>query len=302
MLNTKTRVTICTTALILVLMASPMALSASSYSSKGMTTIASSGLALSPAPLIYGIAPYVGCGDVHALCPSMLTTAYDMSTMQGKGINGSGQAVVIDDACGDPNIASDLKTFDLQFGLSNPTLNIFKPQGTPCTNSGWSLETSLDVEWAHVVAPGATINLVESAQPNNDLYKSWNYSVTNHLGSEISNSWGGSGNCPSIARQALLGATAAGVTILASAGDSGAWGQNHGGNSQPADCLQILAIGGTTLNVQSTGKYISESAWSSSGGGYVIGTHEPKFESKANITDSFKELAKRSEERRVGKE
>jgi subtilase family serine protease len=277
------------TALIVVLFVSPMSILTAAYSSAQSLE---PNLSLSPAPLIFSPAPNVACGNVHELCPSMLTKAYDMDKMHNNGINGTGQAVVIDDACGDPNIKSDLSTFDSQWGLPNPKLNIYTPQGTPCSDSGWSLETSLDVEWAHVVAPGATINLVVAAKPNNDLYGGWIYSLANHLGNEISNSWQGSGNCPVIAHQTLEVATSQNVTILASSGDGGAWGQNHGGNAQPADCLQVLVVGGTTLNVQSDGTYVSESAWSGSGGGYVIGAKEPNFEIKANITDSFKELAK----------
>ena len=96
-----------------------------------------------------------------ALCPAMMDKAYGFDTLQGAGTTGTGQTVIIDDACGDPTITSDLKTFDAQFGLSNPTLNVIFVQGkNVCVDSGWSFETSLDVEWAHVVAPGATIDLL----------------------------------------------------------------------------------------------------------------------------------------------
>jgi subtilase family serine protease len=278
--------------LLFLLSVSPAALTSGAITQNNSSTVAvNSNLEASPAGLIYSLVPNVACGNVHELCPSMLRTAYSMNTMLSNGINGTGQAVVIDDACGDPNIKSDLSTFDSQWGLPNPKLNIYTPQGTPCSDSGWSLETSLDVEWAHVVAPGATINLIEAAQPSfSDLYGGWSYALTHSLGNEISNSWGGGGNCG--ADSILSTAQKDNVTVLASAGDSGAWGQNHGGNVQPADCLKLLTVGGTTLNVMSNGSYVSESAWSGSGGGYVIGAKEPKFEIKANITDSFKELAK----------
>lgn len=231
----------------------------------------------------------------------MLTTAYNMTKMQKAGINGTGQSIVIDDACGDPTIASDLQAFDSNFGLNNPVLHVYQPQGTPCADSGWSLETSLDVEWAHVVAPGATINLVEAAsETDTDLFGAWTFAMSHNLGNEISNSWGGGENCPSIALSALKTAKSEHVTILASAGDGDAWGEGiNNVNFAPADCAQVLTIGGTTLRVQSSGAYVSESVWTGSpgpgdgtGGGYVGGTKEPSYQVKANITDPYGVLGK----------
>lgn len=224
-------------------------------------------------------------------CPSMITKAYNFTDLQSSGVNGTGQTVVIDDACGSPTISSDLKTFDSEFGLANPTLNILTPQGTPCSDSGWALETSLDVEWSHVMAPGATIDLVEGASATfTDLYGIWTYSLKNNLGNQISNSWLGSGDCG--ANSILKKAAKAGVTIAVAAGDGGAWGENFGGNAQPADCQGVLTVGGTSLYIKSNGQYSSESAWSGSGGGYVEGVSEPTYQSSVKITDTFKLLAK----------
>ena len=198
------------------------------------------------------------------LCPAMLDTAYGFDTLHST-VNGIGQAVVIVDACGNPKISSDLIKFDTQFGLSNPTLNIFDPQGTPtCTNidspKGWSLEISLDVEWAHVVAPGATINLVVAALPSTaDLIGAWSYALTNKLGNQISNSWSGAGGCSSSISSVLKTATKDHVTVLASAGDTFAWGNGTTQIQQsPADCMQALTVGGTSLSATTTGSYISE--------------------------------------------
>ena len=109
----------------------------------------------------------------------MLEKAYGFDVLQTSGTTGAGQTVVIDDACGYPNIATDLSAFDAQFGLSNPTLNVIDVQGSSvCANGGWSVETSLDVEMAHVTAPGATIDLVVAAQPGpGDVYGAWTYSL-----------------------------------------------------------------------------------------------------------------------------
>jgi subtilase family serine protease len=238
--------------------------------------------------------------SASGICPKMLLNAYNVTQLQNAGTNGTGQAVVIDDACGSTTIVRDLDTFDSVFGLPNPTLDVLQPQGTPCNgaSSGWNVETSLDVEWSHVMAPGATIVLLEAAQPTSgDLYGAWSYALTNSLGNEISNSWGGSGACGS-AGGILKTAAADHVTILASAGDGGAWGKGTTqGIFAPADCKDILTVGGTTLNTNAAGDYLSETAWSpgcagAGGGGYVTGAKEPGYQTKAGITDTFALLGK----------
>jgi subtilase family serine protease len=136
-----------------------------------------------------------------------------------------------------------------------------------CTDPDGELETALDVEWSHVVAPGATISLIVAALSlTSDLFGSWSYYLKHSLGNEISNSWGGSGSCG--ANSMLYTAMTDHVTVLASAGDSGAWGKGTcASNTSLADCQYLLTVGGTTFNVKSTGAYINESVWSGSGSG-----------------------------------
>ena len=121
----------------------------------------------------YGIACYE---------PFQLQRAYDLSPLYAKGIKGNGETIVIVDAFGSPSIASDLATFDAETGLpSPPSFKVITPDGPITTNPsnctsvysptgpdlcsdyyGWTDETSLDVEWSHVMAPGANILLVET--------------------------------------------------------------------------------------------------------------------------------------------
>jgi len=231
-----------------------------------------------------------------ALCPSTIRTAYNVTPLlSNASSNGTGQAVVVVDACGDPRMASDLATFDRTNSLPKANLTIYYPQGTPCRDSGWSLETALDVEWAHVMAPGAALRLVVSARPSNaDLFAAWNYSLSHHLGSVFSDSWAGNGACPGVALKIIQAAASQHVTILASSGDGGDWGVTTGlVGLYPADCAPTLAVGGTTLTVNSTtGVYVSESAWSGSGGGYVPKTTEKSYQTKVKILDSYGYVAK----------
>ncbi len=289
----KSSIIIATFLVLAVLAISPIVLTA--YAATGAAQSSSSAGEASPtiAHVDVSNGPAVTCSPTE-LCPSLMQTAYGVNLLQAKGVNGTGQKIVIVDACEQTDIASDLKTFDSQFGLPNPTLNVYFPQGSCTTNYGWGPEISLDVEWSHVMAPAATINLVIAAAPTTaDLTGAWNYSLSNHLGSEISNSWTSSKErtCPGIPEKSLLATAAADhVTVLAATGDSGAWPSGPGFN--PANCIGVLGVGGTSLDISSAGKYISESAWSGGGGGYASKIPEPSYQSTVQIKDPNKLLGK----------
>lgn len=224
---------------------------------------------------------------------------------------------MIVDACGDPSISKDLRTFDATFNLTNPpSLKVTNIGGRPCVDSGWNGETALDVEWAHAVAPKAAIYLLIASIPDpRDMYGAWVYALNHHLGNQISNSFGGAGcynglcnarigqgigSCNSTrgtegvnVAKILTVAENDYVTVIAGAGDAGAMGM--GANEQesvPADCQGALTVGGTTLIVNSSGYYMGESAWNGSTGGGYISIEEPSYQSYANITDPFGVLAK----------
>lgn len=279
-------------ALFLLSLSAPAAVYAASTSS---TTSTISTSTISPTVILDFKAAGPTCGSSNPLCPIGVTDAYNVTLLHNEGVNGTGQTVVIDDACGSSTIASDLETFDAAFNLPNPTLNvIYQNKDHTCVNGDWALETSLDVEWSHVMAPGATIDLLVAAQPNGHLFKEWNYALDNSLGNQISNSWGGGGGCVALIKNILATATADHVTILASAGDGGYWGEGTPNEQQePADCQQVLTVGGTQLALNSTGNgYGSEEAWTDSGGGYVPHTVEPAYQKFAKINDSYGVLGK----------
>jgi len=77
-------------------------------------------------------------------------------------------SIGIIDSYDDPNAESDLVVFDQQFGLPSCTTangcfrKIFGGSKRPKASAGWALEISLDIEWAHAIAPKATILLVEA--------------------------------------------------------------------------------------------------------------------------------------------
>src|SRR5262249_51565315 len=112
------------------------------------------------------VTPFGPRGGPTGLSPTQLKTAYGVNpiTFNGKVTgNGKGQTIAIIDAYYDPNISSDLARFDAQYGLSAPpSFTQYVESGLFFNNSGWALETALDVEWAHAIAPAASLVLVEA--------------------------------------------------------------------------------------------------------------------------------------------
>ena len=229
--------------------------------------------------------PFFGCEttpiSVGFRCyhPSQIRAAYDIQPLLNKGINGSGQTIVIIDAFQSPTITSDLKLFDGLFGLPDPTLNIIAPDGlTPFDGNSpdqtsWSGEISLDVEWSHVVAPNATIDLVlAKSDQDADLLSATQYAINHNLGDVISQSFGEAEACadPRLLKAehaAFEKATAKGITLVASAGDFGAAGTCDGSSfflaaGTPASDPLVLSVGGTQLNATyPDGTYQSETVW-----------------------------------------
>lgn len=211
--------------------------------------------------------------------PQLIHTAYDIPSTY----DGSGQTIVIVDAYGSPTVANDLHVFDQTFGLPDPVLNIIYPGGAPVYNplqhhneTSWANETSLDVQWAHAIAPGATIDLVIAANNGgNVLNNAVRYAVTHHLGNVISLSWGspeaairGGGNNIQLmqAHNNFLAAEAAGITVFAAAGDNGASNVPHtfANALYPASDPLVTAVGGTNLFMDDSGNYQSEDVWNDS--------------------------------------
>ena len=195
--------------------------------------------------------------------------------------DGSGQTIAIVDAYNDPNIASDLRAFDQQFGLTDPTLTRINqnggaslPSNAPGRGNSWALEISLDVEWAHAIAPAASILLVEAASASDsDLAAAVN-TARNYAGvSVVSMSWGGSEGASAL--NDSLFTTPAGhtpITFIASAGDQGAYtSPSQKAVEYPASSRNVLAVGGTRLSVGGNGNYSSETGWGNGTTSYTNG-------------------------------
>jgi hypothetical protein len=210
--------------------------------------------------------------------PAQIRHAYGFDQVS---TTGAGQTIAIIDAYDNPTVAGDLSHFDSVFGLPAASFTKATPQGTPAANAGWGMEIDLDVEWAHAVAPGANILLVEAKSSSlTDLLAAVDYARAQANVSVISMSWG-AGEFPgetSLDAHFTTPKGHQGITFVASSGDNGA------GVSWPSISPNVVSVGGTSLTLTSSGDYRSESAWSGSGGGYSPYEPEPAYQKSVQGT------------------
>ncbi len=203
------------------------------------------------------------CFSVGRRCftPASMQNSYNLAPLYAAGNQGQGATIAIIDSFGNPNMASDLANFDTQMGLPHmcgepgqacgPGIPTFQhmywngktevkapPSGSKGTGqqdrNAWALETSLDVEWAHSIAPEANIILVTTnpaetlgVQGFPAMMNAEQFIVDNHQATVITQSFGaaeetfhGTQSLLNL-RHAFVSAAADGVTVLASSGDFG---------------------------------------------------------------------------------
>src|SRR6185437_8249719 len=212
--------------------------------------------------------------------PQQVRQAYSFNDVQfvsakGKTITGDGarQTIAIVAAYRDPTIARDLRQFDKQFGISNRAarggfaLSIVLPQGRPKKSldlqqktADWAQETALDVEWAHAMAPGARILLVECKSDSpKDLFAGVNYARKRRGVTVVSMSFGWDVLPAGIDYQDILTTPARhigglgrgdGVTFVEAGSDDGAI------NAFPDASVNVVSVGGTSLTIDGAGNYI----------------------------------------------
>jgi subtilase family serine protease len=213
-----------------------------------------------------------GCGYT----PPEIHTAYNLSALYKEGYDGKGQTIVIFEICNTATIQSDANAFSAQFGLPALTSANFSvieyPVPAPCDYP--SVEESLDVEWAHAIAPGA--NIVVLVGPNfeqvsgfaQDIDIALLYAVSNHLGNVVSFSYG----LPEIDfapadldQTNLITQIAAisGVSANFSSGDSGDYTEFGipATVEYPASTQYGTAVGGISLALNSSNAIRWQSGW-----------------------------------------
>jgi subtilase family serine protease len=268
---------------------------------------------------------------IACYAPADMRAEYDFNAEYAAGHDGTGQTIVIFDSYGSPTIRQDLDVFDADFGLpAPPSFNIYEPVGHVVLNYdklpspvnfnnkvvgneiGWAYETSLDVEWAHAMAPGASIALVvvptaetQGVQglPNLQLAQAW--ALRNHIGATWSNSYGTTEQAfqtPTTVRNLnAIYHTAAthGVSAFFSSGDFGVANTDKQGRlfpfptvSFPSTSPDVVSVGGTMIPtpVAAITSYAAEATWNEfgflgTGGGYSVVFGEPGYQVSAGIAD-----------------
>jgi hypothetical protein len=236
--------------------------------------------------------------------PAQMQQAYGFNQIAlpaGETFNdaGSGQTIAIIDGLDDPYIRSDVQQFDQTFNIGgaahDPTntsfLKVVNENGgstLPPPDNGevdFGLETSLDAEWAHAMAPGANILLVETSTPFslNDLGTAIEFAAGQPGVSVISMSFGFFDSPTEYYLDNMFTTPAGhqGVSFVASAGDNGGFDPNY-----PAMSPNVLGVGGTTLPMDASGNpaRAQEYGWEFGGGGISSGEAEPPYQTGVQAT------------------
>jgi len=235
---------------------------------------------------------------VAPITPQQMQTAYGITNSSGSPLilfngvkgDGTGQTVAIVDAFNDPTILQDSNAFNSFYNLpqfnktGGPTLTVLGEDGSTTlptgTDAGWGVEESLDVQWIHAIAPQANIILYEANSANgNDMYATELSAAANPAVTVVSNSWGAGEYNTETQDEASFFLTPVkhqGITFLASTGDAGTPA------GFPSFSRDVVAVGGTSLTINTSGVYQSESAWIGTGGGISQFESLPPFQSGLN--------------------
>lgn len=217
-----------------------------------------------------GVAPALTFGLTTwptALYPADILAAYGWrSSDHGRG---TGKTIALVDAYDDPSIASDLTTFSTAFTLppcttTNGCFTKVDQTGRttryPRVTAGWDTEISLDVEWAHAMAPKAKILLVEANSASfRNLFAAVSYAAGH--AQYVSMSWGGTESATEASYDPTFTAHPL-VSFFASSGDTASE------VIYPSASPDVISVGGTRLTFDKTTKtVVSESGWATGGGG-----------------------------------
>ncbi|HEY7009624.1 MAG TPA: S53 family peptidase [Jatrophihabitantaceae bacterium] len=226
---------------------------------------------------------------IRCYSPLQYRVAYNLNPLYQSGITGAGRTIVIVDSFGSPTIQHDLEAFDAQWGLPNTTVQVVQAGTIPPFDPnnpdhvGWAQETTLDVEYAHAIAPGAHIVLVETPVAETEgttgfpeMMNAEKALIDRGVGDVITQSFGATentfpgfdeGNYSSLLnlRYAFKDAARHGVTVLGSSGDDGATDAMSDGstlypypvNSWPSSDPLVTSVGGTQLNLDDAGNKLS---------------------------------------------
>ena len=311
---------------LLALCTGPLGATAAAHSAVPSLSPTLAGRAL-PIPAVSSAAEAAGLPDplptsqcltqlgIHCYSPLQYRVAYDLNPLYQREVTGKGRTIVIVDSFGSPTIQHDLDVFDAQWGLPDATVHIVQAGTIPpfdVTNPddlGWAAESTLDVEYAHAVAPGAKIVLVETPVSETvgvtgfpEMMRAEKKLIDAGVPDVISQSFGtaeatfpgvpqGDDSSLLALRYAFKDAAAHHVTVLAATGDTGAAAIGSDETTPypnpaiiwPASDPLVTAVGGTMLNLNDAGQRLAPDAvWNdvhgAGGGGLSSVFDRPAFQ------------------------
>jgi len=227
-------------------------------------------------------------GDAVPMATAYVSTGYaptDMASAYGFDqipTKGEGELIAVVVAFGSATMQSDFDTFCNKYNLTNQTLIPYYPLGLPNrSDPNWAIETSLDIEWAHAMAPNARIIVAISPDDNYlNLYQTV-FDAGKYLANVVSMSWGASEPTNELTFEEEF-AQDTNATFVAATGDSGG-----GAPDWPAVSSQVVAVGGTTLLYDTTNKVVvSETAWRGGGGGLSTNFPRPAYQDGFNTNSA----------------
>lgn len=265
-------------------------------------------LSLTVPVAIHASQPGIYNPTVTGFTPSQIRKAYQFDQIpfvnaDYNHLAGQGQTIAIVDVFDHPNIASDLHVFDTTPGIDLPDPPSFLKVNQKGSTTGpfpkvdwqWAGEIALDVEWAHAIAPAANIVLVEASSTRlADLITAIDTARTWPGVTTVSMSWGYSEFSTEKNYDSHLTTPKnhPGVTFVAATLDNGAFY----GSYWPATSPNVLAVGGTTLTLDSNNSWTNETGWRWGGGGiskyetrpdYQSGVVSSSYTKKANPDVSY---------------
>jgi hypothetical protein len=245
------------------------------------------------------VGPAASCdGSGFILIPCQVATAYNLTPLLDRGDTGAGVRIGVVDAYtsleDSGELASDLATFDAEYGLPTGNLSFVYPVptnedlNTSGENPDWDAEDALDLEWARAAAPSATIDMTFSPNAGVGLYEAVDWLVAHDAVNVLSMSWGepdvgvynaystpcsSACNASSDGSYAILSpvlefAAAEGISVFAASGDCGAADGTSGvSTNYPASDPSVTGVGGTVLSAEDNGTYLGEQGWSGNDSG-----------------------------------
>lgn len=225
--------------------------------------------------------------------PAQLDTAYGLDPLINAGVTGTGQTIALVEL--DSYDAADLQAFDAANNLPDPVVQEFYVGGRSfrLSNQG---ETTMDLEWAHAMAPGAKIQIyyVKGQQANAAGWQSVGQAVNSAVAAGATSISLSFGTCnPTTGYQAtstaLAAALAHGVSVFVSSGDTGALAGpvrdcgRQPSVGYPASDPSVVSVGGTSLLLNEDNTQYSQFAWSLSGGGKAKPMLRPTWQVTPNL-------------------